>query len=157
MLPATTPDVSEEARDVLDWLSDERGGQAEFNIGEHGARRGAPICDRRIAAAIEILSDGIDDGRTPPMDCPPVNRAIMDAVEALHAADIARRKAFFEARAAKVRAAQEAIEHAAQAEANAAHVAARRAAQAVVLRRLLDPASGATDAERAQARELLAR
>ena len=151
---APTPDLTDEARDVLDWLADEYGGQEYFAVGEHWAPYPTDICDGRIAVAIESLSECLDQNDIPD-ECPPVSRAVLDVVKRLHAAKIEWSKAWQQARDAEQQRILEGEATAQVEAANAARVAARRARQADVMRRILDASSGATEAEREQARARL--
>lgn len=77
------PDLSDTVAAVIAWLSDERGGQAEFSIGEHYAGYPTAVDAHRIRIAAESLSDAVEAGRGNDFDipdCAMVTPEIMDAV-----------------------------------------------------------------------------
>ena len=148
------PDLSDTVDAVIAWLSDEGGGQAEFSIGEHYAGYPTEVNARRIRIAAEVLADAVDAGCGGDFDipdCAMVTPEIMAAVFAdLDASEAraAKRDADRAAHAAADVAARAAADKDARRERRRAVLFARRAE---TFRRLLEPDSGASEAERAMA------
>lgn len=149
-----TPDLSDTVDAVIAWLSDEGGGQAEFSIAEHYAGYPTEVNARRIRLAAEVLSDAVEAGCGSDFDipvCATVTPEIMAAVFAdldTSEARAAKWAADWAARAAADVAARAAADEEVRRERRRAVLFARRAE---TFRRLLEPDSGASEAERAMA------
>ena len=79
--PSQIADLTGDAEAVIDWLADEDGGRAAFNIGEHYAPYPTEVNAERIRIAAEALDEAASSGKLANIpDCPMVDAATMRAV-----------------------------------------------------------------------------